>query len=190
VNTQAFLLHKALNHLLRQVKLALSQCDTYPSVAVAAVIALKNIDDGYPSISVFVGLSQASTVVKIGTAGQIERGEQFCARINGFQGVNQQGFLSITQELRIDAQVFLEFHWPSSICRAQAGGGGYGVEASQSGAVVQLCRDQAAYRFDVFSWMRVPHDQGADFSSGTALACLSLASGRLPVHDSGECKGQ
>jgi uncharacterized UPF0146 family protein len=70
------------------------------------VVTLKDIGDGNPGVSVFVRSSQTGTVVEVGTASQVKFAKQLCEQVNGLQGVNQQGLLTIVQELRVDAQAF------------------------------------------------------------------------------------
>jgi hypothetical protein len=53
-NDQALLLHQALHDFLGDMQMAPAKCCTNSPVTVATVIALEDIGNGNPSVSVFV----------------------------------------------------------------------------------------------------------------------------------------
>lgn len=64
-------------------------------------------------------------MVEVGAAGNWKLGKQLWQAINFLKGVNQLGLLPITQDLQIDAQVFLGVRWPSSGDHARVVTGGH-----------------------------------------------------------------
>ena len=71
-NNQASLPYQALHDFFRDMQLAPAKSCTHPPVAVAPVIALKDIGDSYPNIGVVVRATQLRAVIKIGTASQVK----------------------------------------------------------------------------------------------------------------------
>ena len=63
-----FLLHETLNDFFRDEHLLPAERSAHPPIAVATMIALKDLSNGKTCISVFVRLSQAGAVVKVRAA--------------------------------------------------------------------------------------------------------------------------
>ena len=68
----AFLLHQALHDFLGDMQLAPAEGCAHPPVAIATVIALKDIGDGNTCVRVFVRAAQLQAVIKIGTSSEVE----------------------------------------------------------------------------------------------------------------------
>jgi hypothetical protein len=91
-----------------------------------------------------------------------------------FEGVNQQRFLLITQELQIEALVFFKVRSPSLKERAQAAVTGYRVAVFLAGALTPFAR-ALAVKSSCVSRLRQPPDRVTGFSSYTVSACIGPA---------------
>jgi hypothetical protein len=78
----------------------------YSPIAVAAVVALKDVSHGLACVGVLVGHLEPGPLVEVGTAWQIHFAKQIRQRVVLSQGINQLCLLLIRQGLTVDAQFF------------------------------------------------------------------------------------
>lgn len=76
------------------------------SVAITAVIRLKDIGQDHASFRILIAQTIAGFVVKITAAGKLQNAEQLTNGVFLLKGINYQGFLPVFQCQKADAQVF------------------------------------------------------------------------------------
>ena len=98
--------HQTSHDFLRYEDLLLTECRAYSAITVATVIEVEDVSDDATHASILVSDKQSCAMVKVGTAGKTQYGEQFWQCIDLPQGINQRRLLPIAQEPRVDAQAF------------------------------------------------------------------------------------
>ncbi len=78
----------------------------YPTVAIAPVVAIEDVDHGATNLAVLVCRVEPGQVVEERTARQADRVEQLVQRVGRPQGINQLRLLPVRQEPLVDAQIF------------------------------------------------------------------------------------
>ena len=73
------------------MKPSLTECRAYPAIAVATVIEFEDVRDDATHASILVSDKQSCAMVKVGTAGKTQYGEQFWQCIDLSQGMEVSG---------------------------------------------------------------------------------------------------
>lgn len=120
LNNELFFCHQSADNLLRNKPVVNTEHRMKTSIAVAAVVFLKDLRHDHAYFRILITQALAGFVVKIAAAGKLQNAKQLSNGILFLKGINDLGFLLFFRVRKLMRRSFLSVHSLLSVCPVRA----------------------------------------------------------------------